>query len=297
MARRLRRAGFDPWPGFVDALASLLMVVMFVLLVFVLGQGVLSATLSTRDRALEALRGQITELGRVLALERETGAGLRGELAEARRQDDAARAEVALLTDQVAELRGQIARLAGALEIADAREQEAEAEARLLQARLDAALLARVEELQRYRSEFYGRLRALLGERPEVRVVGDRFVFQSEVLFAPGSAELSAAGRAQVGALSGLLLEVAAQIPESVSWILRVDGHADRTPIRTPRFASNWELSAARAIAVANLLIEAGLPPARVAAAAFGEHQPLDPGDSPEALARNRRIELRLTDR
>jgi chemotaxis protein MotB len=194
-------------------------------------------------------------------------------------------------------LRGQLARVASALDLADAREAETEARVANLQARLDAALLARVEELQRYRSEFFGRLRELLGDRPEVQVVGDRFVFQSEVLFPAGSAQLSGAGQAQLRALSLLLTEIAERIPPEVNWLLRVDGHADRTPIRSTRFASNWELSAARAIAVANLLIEAGLPPNRVAAAAFGEHQPLDEGESPEALARNRRIELRLTDR
>ncbi|MBX6745573.1 MAG: OmpA family protein, partial [Acetobacteraceae bacterium] len=126
---------------------------------------------------------------------------------------------------------------------------------------------------------------------------GDRFVFQSEVLFPPASAELSERGQQQIRQIAQVLKEISRQIPPDVHWILRVDGHADRNPIRTARFASNWELSAARAIAVAQLLIQEGLPANRVAAAAFGDNQPLDPADTPEAYARNRRIELRLTDR
>jgi chemotaxis protein MotB len=158
-------------------------------------------------------------------------------------------------------------------------------------------LAARVEELQRYRSDFFGRLRDLLGERPEVRIVGDRFVFQSEVLFPAASADLSERGAQQVRATARIFQDLAARIPPDVNWILRVDGHADRNPIRSGRFASNWELSAARAIAVAQLLIQEGLPSNRVAATAFGDNQPLDLADTPEAHSRNRRIELRLTDR
>ena len=161
----------------------------------------------------------------------------------------------------------------------------------------DPALAARVEELQRYRSDFFGRLRDVLGDRPEIRIAGDRFVFQSEVLFPIGSADLSDAGREQIGNVTGLLLDIARRIPEGTNWVLRVDGHADNSPIRSPRYATNWELSSARAIAVAQLMIQNGLPANRVAATAFGEFQPLDTADTPAARARNRRIELRLTDR
>ncbi|WP_206931071.1 peptidoglycan -binding protein [Roseococcus thiosulfatophilus] len=313
MARRARRGGggFDAWPGYVDALSTLLMVIIFALLVFALGQGFLSAALSSRDRALDALNRQVAELAEMLALEEGRARALRGELsaataraatAEERARDEeavaaASREEVGLLVRQITDLRAQLSRLAAALDVADTREAETMTRVENLQARLDAALLARVEDLQGYRSEFFGRLSALLGERPEIRVVGDRFVFQSEVLFPTGSADLTPAGQAQLRTLSRLLNEIAASIPPGVNWLLRVDGHADRNPIRSTRFATNWELSAARAIAVVNLLIEAGLPPSRVAAAAFGEHQPLDEGTTPEAFARNRRIELRLTDR
>lgn len=210
---------------------------------------------------------------------------------------ESARAQVALLTQQLSALRAEIQRLASALEVAEEQGRDREAQIALLGQRLNAALAARVEELQRYRSDFFGRLRQVLGDRPEVRIVGDRFVFQSEVLFPAASAELTAAGEQQIRDLAQVLLEITRQIPQDIPWVLRVDGHADRNPIRSSRFASNWELAAARAIAVARLLIAEGLPPNRVAAASFGDTQPLDTGDSPAALARNRRIELRLTDR
>jgi chemotaxis protein MotB len=216
---------------------------------------------------------------------------------EQTRLADSARAQVALLTRQVEALRAEIARLVTALELEEAAGRDREAQISVLGQRLNAALAARVEELQRYRSNFFGRLREVLGERPEVRIVGDRFVFQGEVLFAPAQAELSEEGRRQVRDLARVLLEIAPQIPQDIAWVLRVDGHADRTPIRSPRFASNWELAAARAIAVAQLLIAEGLPANRVAAASFGDTQPIDAAENPAAYARNRRIELRLTDR
>jgi chemotaxis protein MotB len=210
---------------------------------------------------------------------------------------DSARAQAALLSRDLAALRNELSRLAAALEAAEEAGRGKDAQISLLGQRLNAALAARVEELQRYRSDFFGRLRDLLGERPEIRIVGDRFVFQSEVLFPIGSAELTPAGERQLRELGRVLLGITTRIPPDIAWVLRVDGHADRTPIRSARFASNWELSAARAIAVAQLLISEGLPANRTAATAFGDTQPLDAGDAPDALARNRRIELRLTDR
>ncbi len=259
------------------------------------------ARLSQDIRALQALRDQLERQARE-ASARAADEEARRRLAEAAggeasRVSDSARAQVALLTRQLEELRGQVARLAAALDASEAENRDREAQIVSLGNRLNAALAAQVEELQRYRSDFFGRLRQVLGDRPEIRVVGDRFVFQSEVLFPPASAELSERGQQQVRQLAGVLKELSERIPADVPWILRVDGHADRNPIRSQRFASNWELSAARAIAVSQLLIQEGLPANRIAAAAFGENQPLDSGDSPEALARNRRIELRLTDR
>jgi chemotaxis protein MotB len=286
------------------------------------------ASLAQQVRALEALRDQLERqaaqaLARAAEEERARGAAesaraaaeallaeASGRAAEADRQraasdaragefarlSESARAQVALLTRQLEALREEIARLSAALDLAEAEGRDREATIAVLGQRLNAALAARVEELQSYRSDFFGRLRRVLGDRPEVRIVGDRFVFQSEVLFPVGSAELSAAGQQQIRDIGRVLIELSEQFPRDLAWVLRVDGHADRTPIRG-RFASNWELSAARAIAVAQLLIAEGLAPNRVAAAAFGDTQPLDDRDVPEAYARNRRIELRLTDR
>ncbi|MCA3281790.1 MAG: peptidoglycan -binding protein [Roseomonas sp.] len=463
--RRGRGGGLDVWPGYVDALATLLMVIIFVLLVFVLAQGFLSVALSSREQAVDALNRRVAELAELLSLEAAQGEqlrqqlgrlnddvrsaagardsalqslalirderdrlaserdGLRGErdrlgarlsdlelaarsaadraaaterqlaealsraenvggdaarlqrdlrgnqaeLSQARamiealrreaaaldrqvrveretvaqrlsemarlseqiraltalrdelerraaqeqrgreraeteageraRLAESAAAQIALLTRQTEALRAELARLSRALDLAEAEGRDRNAQIALLGQRLNAALAARVEELQRYRSDFFGRLRDVLGERPEVRIVGDRFVFQGEVLFAPASAELSEAGLRQVRALATVLTEVTPLIPADVAWVLRVDGHADRNPIRSARFASNWELAAARAIAVTQMLIAEGLPANRVAATSFGDAQPIDPGDSPQAFARNRRIELRLTDR
>jgi chemotaxis protein MotB len=252
------------------------------------------ARLSEQIRALTALRD---ELERRAAREQRGRERAEAEAGERARLSESAAAQVALLTRQTEALRAELARLSRALDLAEAEGRDRNAQIALLGQRLNAALAARVEELQRYRSDFFGRLRDVLGERPEVRIVGDRFVFQGEVLFAPASAELSEAGLRQVRALATVLAEVTPLIPADVAWVLRVDGHADRNPIRSARFANNWELAAARAIAVTQMLIAEGLPPNRVAATSFGDAQPIDLGDSPQALARNRRIELRLTDR
>ncbi|TPG47070.1 peptidoglycan -binding protein [Roseomonas nepalensis] len=249
--------------------------------------------------AAEALAAEATRAARAEAEARraaeaqvEAGTGAYARLS------DSARAQAALLTQQLDALRAELRRVAAALDAREATDREKDTQIAALGTRLNAALAARVEELQRYRSDFFGRLREVLGDRPELRIAGDRFVFQSEVLFPAGSADLSDAGREEIAKVTSLLLDIARRIPEGTNWVLRVDGHADSTPIRgNPRFASNWELSSARAIAVAQLMIQNGLPPNRVAATAFGEFQPIDTADTPAARARNRRIELRLTDR
>ena len=252
------------------------------------------ARLTEDSQRLAALREQ---LERDIMAERRQRSAAEAQAGEQTRLSEAASAQVALLTRQIEDLRRQLTRLANALDATDNRDRESEAQIAQLRLQLNAALAARVEELTRYRSDFFGRLREVLGNRPEVRIVGDRFVFQSEVLFPPASAELSPTGERQLRQLARVLVDIAIRIPPEIAWVMRVDGHADRTPIRSTRFATNWELSAARAIAVANLLIQEGLPANRVAAAAFGENQPLDTAETPEAYARNRRIELRLTDR
>ncbi|MDN3563856.1 peptidoglycan -binding protein [Paeniroseomonas aquatica] len=257
--------------------------------------------LSEQVRALTALRDQLErqaqEAARRAGEESQRRQAVEQTAAEQARLAESARAQVVLLGRQLEELRAQLARIASALDAAESTGRDKDAQISALGSRLNAALAARVEELQRYRSDFFGRLRDVLGDRADVRIVGDRFVFQSEVLFPPASAELSERGQQQIREIARVLQEIGARIPADVNWLLRVDGHADRTPIRSARFATNWELSAARAIAVAQRLMAAGLPPDRVAATAFGDNQPIDAGDTPEALARNRRIELRLTDR
>jgi chemotaxis protein MotB len=438
--RSLGRGGRRPvniWPGFVDALATLLLVVVFVLMVFMISQYFLSTALTGRDEALTRLERDINGLAELLALERSANAELRidasqlsselqsslsareslanqlaaltesrdaiqarlaaaeasgakvskaledayktiqadkerievelaqlailerlrddlaqrlqiakdegakvgteledaykvieadkekiqaqlqdlailqslrddlmAKLARTARDAEAqkelgeeAQAQVRLLNRQILALRQQLASLATALEVAEAANQEQDVQISDLGRRLNVALATKVQELARYRSEFFGRLREVLGARKDVRIVGDRFVFQSEVLFETGSAALGEAGQRQLGQLARTLTEIAVRIPKNLPWVLRVDGHTDRIPINTPEFASNWELSTARAISVVRFLIDQGIAADHLAATGFGEHQPLDPGLSEAALRRNRRIELKLTQR
>lgn len=471
MARR-RRSDADalnPWPGYVDALSTLLMVIIFVLLVFVLAQAFLSVALTGRDRALDRLNRQVAELTDMLSLERgragelqissaglnrelqsatiaretlarelaalrdeqgrvladrdalrterdrlsarladaalqsqsalsrneqlqarvaetagrtdqagQEAATLAGQLAEARRQlalgrtqlsqvqaeldrtvradratiearvadiarmadqvraltalreeleraardaavratteeqrrqalavqladeqklSESARAQLSRVAQEMAALRSQMTQVAALLDAAEKSGRDKDAVITNLGSRLNVALASKVEELQRYRSEFFGRLRDVLANRPGVQVVGDRFVFQSEVLFPVGSADMTGAGQDQIRQLATTLKQIASDIPPDLNWIMRVDGHADRQPLGAGRFASNWELSAQRAINVVKLLTDEGVPPNRLAATGFGEYQPLDGTEGPASFARNRRIELRLTDR
>jgi chemotaxis protein MotB len=424
----MRRRGaaasaLSPWPGYVDALSTLLMVLVFVLLVFVLAQAFLSVAISGRDQALDRLGRQVAELGDMLSLEKgrnsdlaasaalltqelqaaqaardaatRDAAGLRdalaqavgardtavadatalkarasdtaaeldsaqkrlagmqarladaasradtaaaenlahltdqvralmalrdqltsqltaetakaqasadtskvltGKLDEAGRVADSARAQIALLTKQIDALRTQLAQVAAALELTQKEGHAKDLRIADLGAKLNEALVSKVAELQKYRSEFFGRLRDVLAGRPGIAVVGDRFVFQSEVLFPVGSADLSPAGADQIKALAATLKTLQKGIPVDLPWVLRVDGHADKQVVHG-KFASNWELSAERAINVVRLLVAQGIPANRLAAAGFGEFQPIDPAATPAAYAKNRRIELRLTDR
>ncbi len=467
--RRSQGEALNPWPGYVDALSTLLMVIIFVLLVFVLAQAFLSVALSGRDRALDRLNRQVAELTDMLSLERGRSGELRQSLAQANRQlelanqakegltrelsglreqegraiadrdalkaerdrlsarladaalqaqsaaarneqlqarvaetagqtdkagqeaaslaaslaetrrqletaqtqlasvkaeldrtvqadkatveakvadlarlsdqlraltalreqlerqaqdaavrattaeeraqavavqldnekklGDSARAQVALLTQQMEDLRAQLTQLAAALDATSKAGAEKDAQISNLGSRLNAALASKVQELQRYRSEFFGRLRDVLAGRPGIQIVGDRFVFQSEVLFPAGSADLTPQGEEQIRKLAATLKDITAEIPNDINWLLRVDGHADKQRLGRGQFASNWELSAQRAINVVKLLVDEGVPPNRLAATGFGEFQPLDPADTPQAYAKNRRIEIRLTDR
>ena len=338
---RSRRSGrgFDYWPGFVDALSTMLLVMIFLLSVFMLAQFFLSRDLSGKDTALLKLSRQIDELTSLLSLERSKSADAQTNMAllsatlndtqsektrlqgmidtglananamggaakqaqealDAERQISArAAAQVDILNQQLSALRRQIAALEEALNASEQRDRESQVQIADLGSRLNLALAQKVQELARYRSDFFGRLRQILGTRPGVRVVGDRFVFESEVLFDVGQANLNPAGRGELDKLAAAVSDLEREIPPEIPWILRVDGHTDKSPIRGGRFQSNWELSSFRAISVVQYLITRGVSADRLAATGFGEFQPLDKGDSDEALKRNRRIELKLTDR
>ena len=208
-----------------------------------------------------------------------------------------AREQVQLLNLQIAALRQQLARIEAALEVSEREAKEKGIQIVNLSQRLNAALASKVQELASFRSEFFGRLRKALGNRSDVRIVGDRFVFQSEVLFPSGEATLQPGGRDQIDKLAQTIKEISDKIPTDINWVLRVDGHTDRIPISTPAYPSNWELSTGRAVAVVKYLIERGVPAGRLAATGFGEFQPIDPGNTIAAFRRNRRIEFKLTQR
>lgn len=340
LSARRREQRADYWPGFVDAMATLLLVIIFLLSLFMLAQFFLSQELSGRESALARLNAQIAELSQLLALERAQGSEqeeevlamsasldqlvrqreeLRGLLDGAAAEDVAeservarleeqliaeqevganALAQVALLNQQLRALRRQIAALEEALDASESRAEESSTRLAELGERLNIALAQRVQILNRFRSDFFGRLRDILAERSGIEIVGDRFVFQSEVLFPSGSAELNAAGREQLARLADELQTLAEEIPDDIDWVLRVDGHTDAQPLSGGgRFRNNWELSSARAISVVQYLIGEGVPASRLVAAGFGEFSPIVEGDTPEAYARNRRIELKLDQR
>ncbi|ROR34233.1 peptidoglycan -binding protein [Inmirania thermothiophila] len=278
--------------------------------------GILAAALEERGRTLGALRERSRQLEarlaeaeeRTLLAQREVErrdirigelaaeiAARDRALAEEQRLSAEARNQVALLNQQIAALRAQIAELEAALDLAQGTMERQKVEIAELGRKLNLALARRVQELARYRSEFFGRLREVLGEHPGIRIVGDRFVFASEIFFDTASAALREEGKRQLARLAATLKDVAARIPPEIDWVLRIDGHTDRRPIHTAEFPSNWELSTARALAVVRFLTAQGIPAHRLVAAGFGEHRPIDPADTPEAWARNRRIEIKLT--
>jgi chemotaxis protein MotB len=326
------------WPGFVDALSSLLLVIIFLLSLFMLSQFFLGQEILGKDTAMSRLNSQIAELTDLLQLERgnsedlestianltatlssaesqnadleaqlaglgsgdagkdATIAGLQTELENQQDLSADAAAQVALLNQQLAALRTQIGALEQALDASESRDTESRTQIADLGRRLNLALAQRVQDLSRYRSDFFGRLREILEGRADVRVVGDRFVFQSEVLFEAGEAEISTEGLTELAKLGEAIKQLETEIPADVNWVLRIDGHTDKRPINTPRFPSNWELSAARAISVAKYLITQGVSAAHLVPAGFGEFTPIDTGETEEAYRRNRRIEFKLTE-
>ena len=257
----------------------------------------LRASLSSLTAEKDALASQAgVGDGRFLAAESRISA-LSKELGEEKAITGEALAKVDLLNQQLLALRRQIAALNEALQAAEAKDKDAQARISDLGARLNVVLARQVQELQRYRSDFFGRLRELLRDRKDIRVVGDRFVFQSEVLFPSGQALMTVEGLAAIDQLAQAINEVGRQIPPEVDWVMQVDGHTDARPIASRDFPSNWELSSARAISVVKYLISRGVPPNRLVAAGYGEFAPLEAGNTDEILRRNRRIELKLTNR
>ena len=369
-----RRRGIDFWPGFVDALSALLMVLVFMLLIFTVGQFVLSDALSGRDKALAQLNAELAQLARTLSMEQEAKVAALGQVSElsaslaqtsgerdalrlslddttaeltrsqAQNEEDQAQiarlstdisalaelkrqleaeiatrlaelegereklvvqtelsaqsaAQVELLNRQMAALREQLDEITAALALQRAQSTAKDVRIEELGKELNLALAQRVGELQRYRSDFFGKLREVLGGRSDIQIVGDRFVVPSELLFASGTDELTPVALAQLDSLADTLAQVASEIPSDIDWVLRIDGHTDRRPIVTARFPSNWELSSARAIAIVKYLVTRGVPANRLSANGFGEFRPLDPADTEAAHAINRRIEIQLTNR
>lgn len=336
LSRAHRREDVNFWPGFVDALSTMLIGIVFLLSVFVLGQFFLSQEISGRDTVLDRLNRQLSELTDLLALERAAGKEAKDSLAllqstltteqaersrvqgmldsvngsapaqlaesqkalEAEKQLSArAQATIEMVNQQILAMRRQLAALEEAIGAAEAKDKESQARISDLGSRLNVALAQRVQELARYRSDFFGRLRQVLGTRPDIRVVGDRFVFQSEVFFDAGQAVLKPEGRGELDKLGAIIADLGREMPPDIPWILRVDGHTDNRPIRSAQFPSNWHLSTARAVAVVEYLVSKGIPADRIAATGFGEFQPLDVANNDEAWRRNRRIEFKITER
>jgi chemotaxis protein MotB len=355
-----RRRSLDIWPGFVDALTSLIMVMVFVLLIFSIGQFVLSDTLAGKNRALDTLNSQLADLAKTLSLAQDKNRNLDAKVSELaasltatttdrdalKGQIDAARveaerlgadiaalqqlksqletevakltgelgttqtelvqqkemsaqqiAQMELLNRQLAAVNEQLAKIQTALDIANKDIKTKDVKIADLGKQLNVALAQRVGELERYRSEFFGKLREALGNRADIQVVGDRFVIPTDILFDSASADMGEAAQRSMQTLAETMKEVASEIPSSVDWVLRIDGHTDRRPIHTPQFPSNWELSTSRAVAIVKFLVVQGIPANRLSANGFGQFQPIDGADTPEAYAKNRRIEIQLTNR
>jgi chemotaxis protein MotB len=260
--------------------------------------------LSSLQATLASLRADNARLTGLIGIGDEKAAKAEAALAALRSDNDNAKnltteaqAKVDLLNQQLAALRRQMAAIQEALAASEAKDKESQARISDLGQRLNVALAKQVQELQRYRSDFFGRLRDALKDRRDIRVVGDRFVFQSEVLFPSGQAVMTAEGLAAIDQLASAIVDLERQIPKEVDWSLQVDGHTDQRPISNPTFPSNWELSSARATSVVKYLISRGVSPRRLVAAGYGEFQPLEDGATEDVMRRNRRIELKLTNR
>ena len=345
--RRFRNSsGYNFWPSFVDALSTLLIVVLFFLLLFVLAHFFMGRNLDTKNTEISLLNSQLQELSFELSAERKTNrdltletqklsAELDGvkdeqtkalaqialleqdvkaltlrkqeleketaakskELKSERKISQEAKAHLAVLNAQTEKLTKELSRLGNLLDQADKKDKEQKAQIADLGKKLNRALADKASELASYRSEFFGTLRKVLQDRDDFRIEGDRFVFQSELFFKSGSAFLEDKGKKQLDVLAKTIKELRRKIPAKISWVLRVDGHTDNIPIHNELYSSNWQLSANRAIAVVQYLIDQGVPARYLVAAGFGEHQPIDRGNTEAARRKNRRIEFKLTER
>jgi chemotaxis protein MotB len=337
---RIRRgeSGMNYWPGFVDALSTLILSIIFLLSVFVVVQFYLQQEVQGKDTALQHLNGQIALLSKLLSMEKTSRADLEKQLgglqaslttaqsdrdkykglyegaaaaqmtAESKLNEASSQLEsekqnsskaldqIGLLNQQIAALREQLAALGAALDVSQKKNKDSDERISELGQRLNVALAQHVQELSSYRSDFFGKLREVLGNRPDIRIVGDRFVLQSEIFFDTGRADLKAEGRAELDKVAAAIVELESQVPAEIAWILRVDGHTDVRPI-IGQFKSNWDLSAERAISVVQYLVGKGVKPSRLVAAGFGEFQPIESGTTEDAYRRNRRIEFKLTER
>jgi chemotaxis protein MotB len=332
-------SGMNYWPGFVDALSTLILSIIFILTVFVVVQFYLQQEVAGKDTALTRLNAQIAQLTELLSMEKTGKANLEDQLAQLRASladaesdrdkykglaagagagaaaaqgkvgelagqldsekkiSSRALAQVEILNQQIAAMRRQLAAIETALDASEKKDKESQNKIADLGQRLNLALANKVKELSQYRSDFFGKLRQILGNRPDVRVVGDRFVLQSELFFDTGKADLKPEAQAELDKIAPLLTGLDQQIPADIAWVLRVDGHTDVRPITGGQFKSNWDLSAARAIAVVQYLIAKGVAPQRLVAAGFGEFQPIDTGTTEDAYRKNRRIEFKLTEK
>ncbi len=332
-------SGMNYWPGFVDALSTLILSIIFILTVFVVVQFYLQQEVAGKDTALNQLNAQLAQLTEMLSMEKSVKvnledqlAQLRASLASAETERDrykgaaesagigltaaqsktaelsgqiesekklsaSALSQVEILNQQIAALRRQLAAIEQSLDINEKKDKESQARIADLGQRLNLAMAQKVQELTKYRSDFFGRLREILGNRPDIRIVGDRFVLQSELLFETGKAELRPEARSEIDKIAAAILELSQKIPPDIAWVLRVDGHTDIRPISGPVFKSNWDLSAARAIAVVQYLASKSIAPEHLVAAGFGEFQPIDSAKTEDAYKRNRRIEFKLTER
>ena len=374
-SRNRTRRSADIWPGFVDAISTLLLVLIFLLTIFVSSEFLLSKLLSNKDDALEGLNMQIYQLSELLSLEKRENTDLTSTISKLNEKlnnssitsdllsmefsdlknknielnrllnslkdntnqikeenknldlkntnleselkdllstlrathvnlikaekevklSEAAKNQVTILNMQIAELREQLNIIQNLLDINLEEIKQKDIHIVELGKKLNTALAVKVGELTQYKSEFFGRLRSILGNRDDIQIVGDRFIFQSEVLFASGSAEVGIEGVVQLTKLSKILLDTTKNIPKDIPWVLQIQGHTDQNPINTLLYPSNWELSAARAISVGKVLISSGVSSDKISVAGFAEFQPLELGQDPSSYRKNRRIEIKLT--